>query len=255
MKATLKIVTICGLLAVAGTIQAGVIFDQNFSAGGVPGDYVGTGANQLTSIASSNFTWSINSGALQMASTATGAAAITITNLPVLDAAIFQFTVNLKSIAALGGFISLTTGSGFDTSVAKPAAANAHDRLTINFKAAGVEYINESGTPSTLYLGSSEAFWVVNNSGAAITYTAPDSSVQTVGNDKYDLWVGTGLVFNEAIGVNLAPITGIKISQAGGSSVSTLDNIKITSIPEPATGATGIVGVLVVLCLRKFLRA
>jgi hypothetical protein len=229
MKIRLNIWVLFFLIAIAGTVQARTFFAQNFDAGGVPGDYVGAASNQFTSIASSNFTWSINSNALQMASTATGAAAITITNLPALDTAIFQFTVNMKSIAALGGFITLTTGSGFDESVAKPSSTNAHDFLTINFKAAGTSFIDQSGTQSASYAGSADAFWVVNNSGAAITYTAPDSSEQTVGNDKYDLWVGTNLVFDEAIAVNLAPITGIKISQAGGSSVSTFDNFQIKS--------------------------
>jgi hypothetical protein len=233
----MEFLILAGLLAIAECDQPSV-FEQDFNAGGVPGDYVGTGANQFNGITSSNFTWSINSNALQMASTATGAAALTITNLPVLGAAIIQFTVNLKSITALGGFITLTTGSGFDTSVAKPSSTNAHDFLTINFKVAGTSFINQSGTQSASYAGPADAFWVVNNSGATMTYMAPDFTKQTVGNDKYDLWVGTNLVFDEAIAVNFVPITGIKISQAGGSSVSTFDNFKITGISQQKVGLT-----------------
>src|SRR5207302_10601663 len=92
--------------------SAQVVFSQDFSAGGTPATYTGSGANLfdgITTANSTNLSWSITSGALQgVRSSATSAGEVSRTaNLATTSGGIYQFTINVisSSVAATSELI------------------------------------------------------------------------------------------------------------------------------------------------------
>ncbi len=74
-----------------------------------------------------------------------------------------------------------------------------------------------------------------------MSYTAPDASMQTVGNDTFDVWIGTTQIFNDvAAKTATVDLTDIKFAFTEGNATIDLDNIVIdtfpTDLPTLATG-------------------
>lgn len=122
------------------------------------------------------------------------------------------------------------------------ASDDIHSRLALRFTAPttgqpddDIFYIRRTkpnGNSANSYKGKQRITWVVNNSGADFTYTAPDGTEKTVVNDEHDIWVGTALVFGNLVAGKTAPdLKNIRITISGKANVA-LDNIKITSLKD-----------------------
>ena len=79
--------------------------------------------------------------------------------------------------------------------------------------------------------------WVINNSGASLTYKAPDGTYESVANDTFDLWAGTTRLFNDiAATTTTQSLADIKFAFTAGTATIDIDNIVIDPIPSaPST--------------------
>ncbi len=125
-------------------------------------------------------------------------------------------------------------GSGYGTANSTESNANTHSRFGVNFTGtSGTWTLRElgAGTNSASQTGSKTITWVINNSGASITYVAPDASNETVANDTWDLWIGTTRIFNDiAATTTTQTLTDIKFAFSGGTGTIDMDNFNITEL-------------------------
>ncbi len=267
MVASFKLaLAISAFLTVAGFTEAQVVFQQNFGAGGVPGDYVGTGANQFDQIFSSGagVTWSIVGNALQGDRTTANAGAFTrSTDLSLTDGAIIQLSVNFTAIASTTSpALTFSIGTGFDGSTAVDApAADTFARFGISTTdGTDVFRIRNSDAPPTVggvgptYTGQQSVFWVVNTSASSLAYTGPNGAATSVGSDAWDIWVGTDLIMDEHAALNPGQgITDFKFRINSGTETVQFDNLVITglAVPEPGTCGLLLVGLGVLALVRR----
>lgn len=95
--------------------------------------------------------------------------------------------------------------------------------------------VNSTGAFVT---GSQTILLAVNNSGGSLNYLGPDGTCESVGDDKYDLWIGNVRYINEAASSINAGQTLRRfaiVSGSGPTSTSTFDNILIDPIPPTPT--------------------
>lgn len=205
---------------------------------------------------SSTFKWSLvpdtsgTSNALLGTKSATyPSGAITrSTDLPTVGGAIYQFSMKVISpvSAQTTTAISFQVGTGFDTSTTVADSTNTHSQFAVNLNSDGtcvfrnpdpITGINGPGA----FSGTENVFFVVNNTGGSLKYTGPNGTSQTVGDDKWDLWVGTSQQFDEvaAVSVNVNP-TDFKLTWSGGNGSIQFDNFSVTPVPEPGTVCGGL---------------
>lgn len=220
-------------------------FTQDFSSSTTASDYVGSDANHfdgMTTDSKANFSWSIASNALVATkSLGYGGALTRSTDLPTVSGAIYQFSLNVvtaTSTQSLPG-IYFQVGAGFDTSTSAADSPNVHSQFAINLNTDGTyvfRNVNANTNGSKSFTGTQNIFFVVNNTGGTLTYTAPDGTSQTVQNDKWDLWVGKSQQFDEAAATtaSVAP-TDFKLTwgATGGDGRIQLDNFSVIPVPEP----------------------
>ena len=78
----------------------------------------------------------------------------------------------------------------------------------------------------------------MNNSGATLTYRAPDGSNESLANDTADLWYGTTKAFNDyAVTTVGQTITDLKFAITAGSETVKIDNLLIDPIPTAPTSS------------------
>jgi len=236
------------ILAVLATrSSAATIFQQNFSSSSTVSDYVSATPNigQFNAIGTSNASGStaISSGALALTRTAdpnTTTFSRTSDFSPTPDAIMYQFTLNVT-----GNTGSQTTaavfqvGSGYGTTNAAESNTNTYARLGVNFGASAGQYSLRdigSSTNSSPFSTPQDITWVLNNSGATLNYTAPGGAAATIANDTADLYVGTTLQtgFNDiAVTTSTQTMTDLKFAFTAGAATISVDNMLITTIPEP----------------------
>ncbi len=226
------------------------LFTQNFSSSSVVADYVSATPNngQFNSISSSGagVTVSINNGTLQYTRGTANAGSFSRTTdfSPVPSTLIYKIDITVSNnSAATTSAATFQVGSAFGTANSTESNANTYARFGINISATSGNFsIRDltNTTNSAEFSGTQTITWVLNNSGATSTYTAPDNTQQTVANDTADLYVGTLLVFNDvAIQTPTQTITDLKFAFTGGTATIQLDNIVIDPIPvATAAGAT-----------------
>lgn len=96
---------------------------------------------------------------------------------------------------------------------------------------------------STFFTGTQAVSWYINNTGSALSYTAPGGAAAQVAHDTADIYVGNQLVFDDIAQPNSNPLRlhDFKISWTTGvtlniGTVFHVDNIlvsDITPVPEP----------------------
>jgi hypothetical protein len=80
--------------------------------------------------------------------------------------------------------------------------------------------------------------WVVNNSGRAMKYDAPNGMVDVVGNDRMDVWVGRDRVFDDILATNPAGrITDLKWVWSRGSGLTRFDRFEVRALQEASSAA------------------
>jgi hypothetical protein len=250
------------LLLSSNAVSAQVVFSQDFSAGGTPTTYTGSGANLfdgITTANSTNLSWSITSGTLQgVRSNTTSAGEVSrTTNLATTSGGIYQFTINVisSSVAATSELI-FYSGTGFTTANGTEPSGSFHSRFGVNLNTTGgymFRNIDTLTNSATTFTGSNNVFFVVNNTGSTFTYTAPNATSETAANDTWDLWVGSTEVFNDqaAATATVAPTDFKLLWQALGTATIQFDNFTVIAIPEPSTWLAGALAVGAVAFLQR----
>ena len=233
---------------------AAVIFSQDFSSSpeGPVSTYVNSSSpdsGQWNAISTSGAgtTVGVTGGALTYTRGVANVGSFSRTTdfNPTPDALIYSFVLTVS-----GNSVAQTTaatwqvGSGFGTANAAEANASVHSRFAVNFTTTdGTFQFRDigGGANSGNFSGSQSVTWIINNSGSAMSYVAPDSSIQTIADDAWDLWAGSVQVFDE-IGATTTgqSLTDLKFAFVAGSGIIAMDNFSIQAVPEPTTIALGI---------------
>jgi len=225
------------------------LFSQDFSSSTVVSDYVSaTPTNgQFNAIGSSGTgtVVSINGGTLQFARTGANAGSFSRTTdfSPTPSAIIYQIDITVSgNTTATTSAAIFQVGSGFGTANSTESNANTYARFGINLSAtSGCFSIRDitNSTTSAEFCNTQTITWVLNNTGASLSYNAPNGTVQTVANDTADLYVGTTLVLNDvAVQTVDQVITDLKFVFSAGTGTIQLDNIQINSLAPTAASAT-----------------
>lgn len=229
-------------------------FQQNFSSSSTLATYIGATANNFDNISTSggSLTWSITGNKLRAVRTGNAGAATRTTNLSGIESAnTAMVRAKFQVVASSGaqtsaGFFYI--GKGFSTANSAPANTDVHARFAFNFTATSGQVVfrnTEAGANGSTYSGQQSLLFVTNNSGVSKTYLAPDGTVETVANDKWDLWVGTTREFNEGTVTDALAsnsLSDFKILFNQGSGTIEVDDILIDPIPDAptATAATSV---------------
>jgi len=249
--------------AATGFTSGAVIFSQDFSANNTLSTYINATnphSGQFNAIGSSGegTVVSINAGVLTYARSGSNVGSFSRTTdfSPTPSALIYQFDLTMSgNSSATTSAAVFQIGSGYGTANAAETNANTYARLGINIGANAGEFsirdITNLTTSST-FSGTQSFFWVLNNTGASISYTAPNSSVFSIANDTADLWLGTTRVWEGvAIQTPTQVMTDLKFAFTSGTATIGIDNMVITVIPEPTTALLGGFGLLALLRRRR----
>jgi hypothetical protein len=184
-------------------------FEQDFVANTTLTSYVSPTApsnKQFTELASTTgFTYSVTNGRLQIAKSGTTVAntqfsrAIDFTSVPNSMYCQFNFGVNTPVATNKTNAVVLNFGgSTIIDGASVPLNADVYAKLNFNLIAGGATFqLNDGSTNSANFTGNQNITFVMNNTGASFTYIAPDGTNEILGNDLFDVWVGTTKVFND----------------------------------------------------------
>jgi hypothetical protein len=242
MNSGLAIIT--GIFVAIPASQASVLFSQDFETSGQVSDYVSNNPtsgqwNAITS-SGSGVSFEISAGKLRFTrETANTGSFSRITDFePEPLALIYRFDLTVSgNSAAQTTAATWQVGSGFGTGNTLEANAKVHSRFGLNFGpepgAFSVRDIG-AGSDSVLFSGTQQITWIINNSGADLDYLGPDDSLATVGDDKWDLWIGSALALDErSATASDMPLLDLKFIFNRGTGAVEMDNFRIDAIPEP----------------------
>jgi hypothetical protein len=259
LSLSLSLFSVCG-----GNAGGAVIFSQDFGTGGVVADYVNVSSpttSQWNAIGSSGAakTWAVSSNALSITSTGANAAyAARTTDFAITPSAVsLTFDVELISSTAITSAFQFSFGTGFDTTNSLPANADVYAKFGLNFTDTNGFSVRDVGGgtngAATYGAGVHTITFVSNNSGSLLTYLAPNGSSETLADDKWDIWVDASKQLDDrAVTTSSVAMTDFKLGVSGTGNYSLkLDNIQITSIPEPTTALLGALGLLGLLRRRR----
>lgn len=157
------------------------------------------------------------------------------------SAVIMQFDLNASSAGTTSSAATLLLGTGFtDNATIHTATA----RLRFNLGAGGSDWSithpdGPSATSST-FNNTQTVTWVINRSGATVTYLSPNNSgtSNTLTTGNADVWVGnTRFASGLAIQTAAQTINQLKVVMDGGSGSFNLNNIRINPIGTINTSA------------------
>ena len=158
----------------------------------------------------------------------------------------FDMTLSANSTATTNA-ATFQVGSGFGTGNSTETNANTHSRFGVNFTTTAGQYSLRDivgGTNSSNFTGTQTITWAINNSGATVTYRAPNGTFETLANDTQDVWVGNTKAFNDiAATTTTQSLTDIKFVISGANGTIDFDNFLINPIPlVPASSAATAIG-------------
>jgi|GEM_PF-6684716 len=231
------------LLMIQAILANAQVFRQSFSGSSNPYTYIGSSQHLLQSILPVSGTSStdsalvtITSDGLTFEKSVANTNAVGFTRSTDMVGATgcmfmkFDITVTSPGNQTSGAnhALQFSIGQGFtSTSAAFPGSAAVHSKFGVDFNYSAINgsYVFKGYNGATTvarsiqYTGKVTVTWVVNNSGSAVTYTAPNGNLEAVGNDTYDVWVGNSKVFNDyaAITPSLSTITDFRFSYVNGT--------------------------------------
>lgn len=253
------IIALC-VLALATSVRAVPIFQQNFNSSSTVGDYVSATPSdgQFNAIGTSGagVTVSITGGALTYtrAGANLGSYSRTTNFSPIPDTMIYQFDLTISgNTAAQTTAAVFQVGSGFGTANSAEANADTYARVGINFTANAGEFSFRDVTNATstaALTGTQSITWVLNNSGGSLNYTPPGGGSSSIANDTADLYAGNTLLLDDVlIQTPAQTMSDLKFAFSLGSGTIAIDNIVINTIPEPAT--LGLLGLALLTLPRR----
>lgn len=246
-KAFKNYVVLCGLL-MSSSLSFGQIFNQNFTSSTTLSDYVSTTPNngQFNAISTSGAgtVISINTtggNKLRFARTGNAGTYSRTTDFsPVPTSMIYKFDLTVSGNNAAQTTAAVwQVGDGFGTANSSETNANTHSRIGLNLTATNGQFsIRDLGASNntTNFTGTQSITWVINNSGATLSYTAPDGTTESVANDRFDLWIGSTKAFDERSAETATKtLSDLKFAFSTGNATIDIDNINITTISSAIT--------------------
>ena len=186
------------------------IFQQDFESSTFISDYISTVPNdgEFSAISSgSQVESSITNGALRLDKKEVGSAYFYRNLNPPLssDPTFIQFkfdfevTKNDPNHPDDRREIPFYFGPSFDSSGTSISTAYCRFGLGISETDGNffLKVLDNGSTQSLDFSGKQTITFIANNSGDEQTYSAPDGNVESVGNDTWEIWVGTVKVFND----------------------------------------------------------
>jgi hypothetical protein len=131
-------------------------------------------------------------------------------------------------------------GWNFGTSNADEADATTYARLGLQATAEHGFQLSDlvSGAVSKAFKGTQAVTWALNNSGRPLRYAAPNGSVETLGDDRMDVWVGREKVFDEILAIHPeGRITDLKWFWSQGSGVTRFDHFEVRTLDPAGDGS------------------
>jgi hypothetical protein len=137
-------------------------------------------------------------------------------------------------------------GWNFGTSNADEADATTYGRIGLQATAEHGFQLRDlvSGAVSKAFTGTQAVTWALNNSGRPLRYAAPNGAVESLGDDRMDVWVGREKVFDEILATHPeGRITDLKWFWSQGSGVTRFDHFEMRTLDDvgDASGASATV--------------
>lgn len=220
----------------------GQIFKQDFNSSAVISTYVNASSPstiQFNAIGSSGagVIVSINSGNLRFNRSGSNAGSFSRTTdfAPTPSTMMYKFDLTISgNSAATTTAAVFQIGSGYGTANSGESNANTHSRLGLNISATSGQFSLRdigTGTNTSIYSGTQSITWVVNNSGATLTYTAPNGTTESIADDKADLWISTTREFDDINATTSTQfLTDLKFAITNGIAIIDIDNININKL-------------------------
>lgn len=240
------------------TVSHAQLFQQQFTTSTVVADYANAttpnnGQFNAISTSGSGVVLSINtttSNKLRFARATANAGAFSRTSdfSPTPGSMLYRFDIAVSgNTVAQTSAGTLQVGSGYGTANSSEANLSTHSRLGVNWTATAGQFSlrNLTGSTNTAnYTGTQTVLWAINNSGATLTYKAPDGTYETVADDTYDLWIGTTKEFNDIAATTTSiSLTDLKFAISNGTGNIDFDNVLIDPIPAvPTSSAATAIG-------------
>ena len=165
---------------------------------------------------------------------------------PAPNAILCTFNVSISDLGP-GEATSQVLRMGWDFGASNADESDLHTYAALGLVAApagnGFQLRNRVGAEnSPAFSGTQAVSWMINNSGRAMSYSAPDGRVETVADDRMDVWVGRDRVFDDILAANPAGrITDLKWYWSRGSGVTTFDHFAIRTLEEALAAPDGAV--------------
>lgn len=235
------------LLWVSVTINA-QIFNQDFQSSTVLSDYVSETptATQLSEVhAEPGVVASITNNALRIEKTDFLRTYFyrtpnpTLTEAPTLLQFKFDFQVTNNSQDHPDNRREIPFYFGPTFAASGTSISTFHTRFGLGISATSgnffLKILDNGSTKSNEFSGKQTITLIINNSGKDLNYTAPNGSTETIGNDKWEIWVGNTKVFNEVSAKNKDLDLGSFKFQYNSflpKAILDFDNIEMTALEE-----------------------
>ncbi len=227
----------------ASTSSAQTLFSQDFSSSSTLSNYISAtpSTGQFDAItATSPSTATITSNALRFVRS-TGTTSFTrSTNFSSIPTALiykFDLTVAPPPGGNVGSVATWQVGSGYSTATnGVETDANTYAQFALDYRNSNIRFNDTNGSNSSnVTPGSAITMtWVMNNSGAIISYISPSGTTVTVANDRMDLWSGTTLLFDDnTVQTASGTISDMKFAFTSSTGTITMDNISIQALITP----------------------
>jgi len=240
-----KIILLIMLVTLSFNSWGQELFNQDFNSSSTLSNYISASPNngQFNSITvSGSSTATIASNALRFTRGSGTTSFTRSTNFsPSTNAIIYKFNLTVTGTPGsnVGNVARWQIGNGYNSGTnGLESDGNTYAQMGIDFRGSNNFRFNDvsNGSTSSNYSnGTSHAItWVMNNSGATISYLSPSGSTETVANDRVDFWVGTTRVFNDVqVESSGDSIQDMKFAFTSSTASITMDNIEIQSLVVP----------------------
>lgn len=204
---------------------------------------------QLSSIGSNGTgcTYEVPAGSQKLTFTRTGdvgtfTRGVDFAPIPVSMLFKFDLQVSQNTVAQTNG-AKLQVGFNFDpTTYVEDDDVNIHSRIGINWTTTEGEFSIRNGTNSSSssnFSGQQTILLAINKTGGTVSYLGPNGVVNTLANERNDVWVGNTLVFDDITVVTSARfLRRFKFFFNAGSAKLEMDNFLVTTIPSAPTASS-----------------
>src|SRR5215831_16412255 len=158
--------------------------------------------------------------------------------MPSPDAVVCRFNVGMPAIGSLRPTNQVfRVGWDFSTSNSDEPSTRTYAELGLVATAEQGFRLRDrvSGVSSAAYNGTQAISWALNNSGKALSYSAPNGTTEWLANDRMDVWVGREKVFDDILVTTPAGrISDFKWFWSQGAGLARFDHFEVRTLDEVA---------------------